>query len=230
LYFKVLGSYKIEAKMSISTQLKQAERYALRLAIFQDGLWDVTLGLIFVLLSLYPVLRRLLGPALNLLAFLIEMGVVIAAVSLLRSRLTAPRLGLIRMGASQKSRLRSVRLAGAGLMVFTGLIFALASIGRLREPAWSGLPAWLATFDMDILFATLIIMFFSLMGIVFGLGRLYLYGWLVGLGNLASTVLEVTCGMLFLYPLALTATLIVLIGITQLVGFLRRYPQRLAEG
>jgi hypothetical protein len=216
--------------MSINSKIQRADQRILRLAMFQDGLWDVMLGLTFVLLSLYPVLRRALGPSLNLLAFAIELAAVIGGISLLRQRLTASRLGQVRLGASQRARLRHIRLTGAGLMLFTAFVFTLASLGRLGTPIPAEAAGWLAAFEMDILFAALIILFFSLMGVVLGLGRLYLYGWLLGLGNLASTVLAVTRGIAFLYPLALAGALIVLIGLTCLTGFLHSYPEQLGQG
>ena len=59
---------------------KNAERKIFRLAIFQDGIWDMQIGGMIMLFSFYPVTRRLLGVGwnafliLSLLAILLIIG------------------------------------------------------------------------------------------------------------------------------------------------------------
>ena len=67
---------------------------------------------------------------------------------------------------------------------------------------------------------------FSTMGYLFGVTRLYFYGWMLGLANLASIYMEHNAGWAFLIPLAIAAGIILLIGFVLLVRFLRKYPLR----
>jgi hypothetical protein len=64
---------------------------------------------------------------------------------------------------------------------------------------------------------------FSLLGYLFGVRRLYLYGWMLGLANLASIYLEHTVGWNVMVPSAIAAGTILLIGVVLLVRFLKRY-------
>ena len=68
---------------------------------------------------------------------------------------------------------------------------------------------------------------FSAMGYLFGVTRLYFYGWLLGLGNLASVYMEHNAGWVFNLPLAFAAAIILLIGFVLLIRFLRKYPRRM---
>ncbi len=67
---------------------------------------------------------------------------------------------------------------------------------------------------------------FSAMGYLFGVTRLYFYGWMLGLAYLASIYMEHNAGWTFQIPLAIAAGIILLIGFVLLVRFLRKYPLR----
>jgi NhaP-type Na+/H+ or K+/H+ antiporter len=67
---------------------------------------------------------------------------------------------------------------------------------------------------------------FSLLGFMFQVRRLHLYGWMLGVANLASVYLEHNAGWNFLLPLAIAAGVILLIGFVRLVRFLQAYPMR----
>ena len=46
---------------------------------------------------------------------------------------------------------------------------------------------------------------FSAMGYLFGVKRLYFYGWMLGLANLASVYMSHKAGWTFMIPMALAA-------------------------
>jgi hypothetical protein len=68
---------------------------------------------------------------------------------------------------------------------------------------------------------------FSAMGYLFGVTRLYFYGWMLGLANLASVYMEHNAGWVFNLPMAIAAGIPLLIGFVLLIRFLRKYPLRL---
>jgi hypothetical protein len=65
---------------------------------------------------------------------------------------------------------------------------------------------------------------FSAMGYLFGVTRLYFYGWLLGLANLASVYMAHNAGWTFHIPSAIVAGIILLTGFVLLVRFIRKYP------
>ena len=67
---------------------------------------------------------------------------------------------------------------------------------------------------------------FSALGYLYGVTRLYFYGWMLGLANLASVYMTHNAGWTVLIPLAMAAGVILLIGFVLLVRFLRKYPVR----
>lgn len=68
-----------------------------------------------------------------------------------------------------------------------------------------------------------VVVVFSLIGYLFGVARLYLYGWLLGVGDLASTALNQARGLPFNLPMVISAGIILAIGVVLLVRFVRKY-------
>jgi hypothetical protein len=209
--------------MSRDNGLKQAQRKVFTLATFEDGWWDIYLGGTLIMMSFYSLLRSLLGPAWNLLLLFGVMGILLAGVYAARKYITLPRTGLVKFGAGQKRTLRRVNAVTIVIVVGSLVLAALLITGAIPEPVWSGAPTWLRDFDVDILFTVIIIGFFSLGAATLGVPRLHPYGWLMGLGNLAATVLEVYHGVKFHYPIAASGSIILVIGVALFARFLHRY-------
>jgi len=210
--------------MSSQLNLKDAERQVLRLATFQDGLWDLFLGAYLLLMSLYPVTRSLLGPALNLVLALLVSLVMVYIVWWAKRRFILPRTGLVRFSPSAKKRIRSLRGLTWVLVILTFAILVLGRLGLFVEPTWQGLPAWASEFDIDAMFALAVVALFALAAHNFGTPRLYLYGWLLGLSMLASAVILVYQGAQFQYPFAIAGVIVLGTGGFVLSRFLRQYP------
>ncbi len=51
--------------MTQTLDMKNAEKQVFRLATFEDGIWEIYLGLFFTMMGFFPITRELLGPALN---------------------------------------------------------------------------------------------------------------------------------------------------------------------
>lgn len=200
---------------------QEARRRVVQLGTFEDGLWDILLGKVFILLGIYPLTRNLLGPVLNLVLFLGILALLIVAVSAARRIFSVPRLGLARLKSSPLTRVTRIAL----LMATFALVLAtLFMAGTAAQPALAGAPTWLGRLSVDIFFSALIIFVFTLFAHFTGVPRLHLYGWLIGLGNLASAALMVYAGHTFNLPLALAGLIIVLTGAGLFLRFVRRYP------
>jgi len=210
--------------MADSLTPRQAQRRITQLVNYEDGLWDILLGLVFLALSVFPVTRALLGPAWNMVLFLALLTALIVALTAVRRGVSTPRLGRARM------RWTPQKAIVIGLLVVTFLATLGLVILTLRFPQrFSGLvtsilPPWAGDLFVDGLMAAVVVVVFSVMGYAFGVARLFLYGWLIGLGNLASTALTLYAGVVFNLPLAVASIVILAIGAVLLARFLRKYP------
>jgi hypothetical protein len=215
--------------MNETPSLSEVQKRTVRLLSYEDGLWDLLLGVVFLLLAIYPITRARLGPAWNLVLFVGLLLLATAIFTALRRRISTPRLGYVRARTTPEKKL--ILATAIALVALTaGLV-----IVTLVNPAWLGGPApavalsnvW--SYQVEILVLLALIVLFSLMAHRFGVPRLYLYGWLLGGANLASVILYRGAPEGFNWPLAMAAGIILLIGATLLVRMLRRYPVREAE-
>ena len=197
--------------MSEMIDLRDVERRAWTL-YYQDGLWDIFFGLLF------------LGGGLRVLTDNLWFYLLVAAgilVFILGKRwITLPRLGQIQFSAQRKARTAVVRIVALGAMIVTAVIFILIVTGS----DLSGLP-------LNWLFVIMVPSVFLLMATMMDFTRLYGYAVLVAVftvlgefvGNPAAAWAQIIAGLV---PLA--------VGIVLLARFLRRYPvvdeAALAEG
>jgi hypothetical protein len=209
--------------MSQNAELRHAQQRTIRLLNYEDGLWDILLGLVFMLLALYPITRALLGPAWNMGFFLAALALLIVLYTVARRAIAGPRMGIVK-----PRRTPALKIALAVIAILVVLTLGLVLL-TLFSPSW--LPGteggtartWLSRYWVDIIALFFIAGVFSMMGYLFGVGRLYLYGWLVGIGNLASTALYSGWGA-FNLPLGIASGIIIITGACLLARFLRRYP------
>lgn len=209
--------------MSEITNLRQAQRRISQLAVFEDGLWDLLLGSIFLFLAVYPVTRELLGPALNLGLFLSLLAVLVAAHFVLRRLVSEPRIGYAR--SRRTAKLRILVIITAALVLITFGLVLVTFFGPGTEPVASAPPDTPAERGYLVEFITLLVLglLFSALGFMFGVKRLYVYGWLLGIANLLSIYMVHNTGWVFLLPLAIASAIILSIGVILLVRFLGKY-------
>ncbi len=212
--------------MSKTTDLRQIQQRTSQLMNFEDGLWDLLLGSIFMFLAIYPVTRELLGPVWNLVLFLIVLALLVVAQLLLRRFVSGPRIGYAEPRRSPKLRLVLIFTIVMVLLTF-GLV--LVTLLSPRPDSSSSVPAEASTGRSYLVeLITLLVLggLFSFLGYLYGVTRLYFYGWMLGLANLASIYMVHNAGWTILIPLAIAAGIILLIGFVLLVRFLRKYPRR----
>jgi uncharacterized membrane protein YjjB (DUF3815 family) len=98
----------------------------------------------------------------------------------------------------------------------------------LREPIFNGFNGaieWIYPLDIVHTAAGIFIFaIFSLIGYANDYPRLYLYGFLFGLGYVVSTVLQDMTGNPLYWPYALAGAIAALIGVILFIRFLRDYP------
>jgi hypothetical protein len=197
--------------MPDTNNLQAVERRAWTL-YFQDGLWDIFLGLLF----LGGGLRALTGS----LWFYLLVAAGILVFILGKRWLTLPRLGQIKFGPQRKARTNVVRIVVLGVMIITAVIYLLATIwGDMR-----GIPVgWLFVFMVPGVFL--------LMAYMMDFKRLYLYSVLVALFVVAGEFIGDPTAA---WAQIMAGVIPLLVGLLLLVRFLRRYPavdeETLAQG
>jgi hypothetical protein len=215
--------------MSEITDLHQVQKRIYQMMNFEDGLWDLLLGTIFMFLAIYPITRELLGPEWNLVLFL--GGLVLLAVGQLALRyfISLPRIGYVRPRPSPKLRLLAIFTVIMVLLTFILLMVTFLGPGSEAAPSATVETSTERGYTVELITVLVIGGLFSAMGYFFGVSRLYFYGWLIGFANLASVYMTHNAGWSFNIPLAVVAGMILLIGFVLLSRFIRKYPIRTQE-
>ena len=215
--------------MSDVPTLSDVQKRTARLLSYEDGLWDLLLGTIFMLLAIYPITREWLGPEWNLALFVGFLLLATGIFFLLRRGVSAPRLGFVRARWTPASKgILAVTLALVALTV--GLVIVtLVSPASSAGPAPAVSLSKVRSYLVEILALLVQVGLFSAIGYVFGVPRLFLYGWLLGGAYLISVILYRGAPAAFNWPLAIAAGVILLIGAHLLVRMLRKYPIQDAE-
>jgi hypothetical protein len=210
--------------MSEPYDLRQIQQRTFQLMSFEDGLWDLLLGITFMFLAIYPVTRELLGPVWNLVLFLSLLALMVVGQLVVRHLVSEPRIGYVRPRRSPKLRLLGIITVVMVLITFGLVVLTLLGAGPASTPAVPAGASAGRSYTVELI--TLLVMggLFSAMGYLFGVTRMYFYGWMLGLAYLASVYMEHNAGWTFLIPMAIAAGIILLIGFVRLVRFLRKYP------
>jgi hypothetical protein len=173
------------------------------LSYFQDGLWDILLGLfpIFWGIGLLTDTAGLSG------VWFVPAYWIIWA---LKKRITHPRIGQAKVPQTRKT---SVRLLIAGTITFVIAIAAFMSI-QLFDSA-NGLDGYFM-----FIFGAIIAIMASLIAYWWRVSRWYAYAALLLAGAASLQWLDTPLAWSFIVP----GAIIVLSGVYMLIRFLRRYP------
>jgi hypothetical protein len=207
--------------MTAEINLKEVERRAWR-SFFQDGLWDIYLGLLLLAMGVSAWLSdqdisEVTHFAIYIPLLLLSMVVLWAG----KRFITVPRMGRVKTGPKGKARKRKARVL-LFFSVVVGLALFLVALAAYNHPAgWASLIEYLlpAVWALNML-------------IVFGLGayflefnRLYLHGVLYALAVPVDFLVgELTGVRLGAIAFIVPALVILLVGGVVFFRFLRDYP------
>ena len=206
--------------MNAQIDLKQTERNSFKLATYADGLNDISLGLVMILMGIYPLTRELLGVNGNIIFSLGVLVVIFIGQFSLRARLAPSRIGLVMFGERIQKRIKTALLVGIILFFLTVGTWYLSSQGYFLPT-----PTWLGSYGFDILIALVVLGIFSVMAYTLELTRFYLYGLLLGATFPLQTLLPVYQGI----PYFVSGAIMIGIGAVLLARFLREYPAVAAD-
>ncbi len=197
--------------------LKNLERATFRKS-YEDGLFDVFLGLVLALTAVSAVIDRLdLSDGASLVVTVALYGSVTGGMIWLRHRVVRPRLGTFKPGPARMRRIRATRLVLAASVALGLFAAALSALG---EPP-AGITGWLPF----ILLANSLIVF-GLMAYFLDVPRFFLYGFLFPVPFIARIWLGPLDPAEALLAFGAPTAIIVGIGLHKLARFLRDYPVR----
>jgi hypothetical protein len=206
--------------MSTKINLKELELKAWK-SVFQDGLWDIYLGLLLLAMAVWALLSDVgFSESLGMAIFI---GLEVLAMLVLwagKKIITVPRMGRVKFGPKRKAKLTWVRgvlllsvLVGAGVFVA-----GLAMRGNLFEQlnaAFFFPAAWMVN----------AMVVFSLGAYFLDFSRLYLIGVMyalpVPLDILFRKFVDIDLSFI---AFGVPAMVILIVGSVMLVRFLRDYP------
>jgi len=201
--------------------LKEIERKAWR-STFQDGLWDIYLGLILFSMALSNLLAETSLD--DVKRYMIYIGLLILSWAVLwagKRFITVPRMGRVKFGPLGESRRKKTRLV-LFISVAFGVVAFLVTGAVARGEFGQGLP-WKVI--IPIVYALNMLIVFGLGAYFLDFPRLYLIAVLFALSlpaeMLANTYLHV--GIAF-YAFAVPALIIVAMGLFYFVKFVRENP------
>lgn len=204
--------------MVTNINLKELERRAFR-STFQDGLWDIFIGLLFTQFAIAPFLSEWgLGDFWSSAVLFPIYMIVLAAVMLLKKYVVAPRLGKVQFSKKRKSKLRIS-------ILMTNIILAIGIIAALFFVNLSNLNIqWLfpATFSLILLIG------FSVAAYFLDLTRFYIYGALNSLAVVVGELLYHFAGAVhhgFPVTFGVTSSIMIIVGGVLYAKFIRKYPK-----
>lgn len=208
--------------MSKGDELKALERKAYR-STFDDGIWDLFMGLIILSMGLSTFIGTILNlpegwdtiiPVLilNIIAFLIfYLG---------KKFITIPRMGFVKFGPKRKVKQLKLKIFLLFMFLVNIILLFIPLTGVLRniqiQPLMLTLLLGLGAFTLPFCFVAYYLEF----------TRLYFYAFLAGIGLFLTEMLNpiVSSPLDTILSFGITGGAIVIIGLYYFIRFLKKYP------
>jgi len=207
--------------MNSLPDLKKMEKQMYR-SVFQDGIYDITWGLLMLALAFNPLFFRL-GVSRNLL-FVSELVLAGAWLIVGKRFITLPRMGIVKPSARRQQTARRVMIAG--IILFLILLFLiLVKTTGLFSITGDSFPT------APLLFSLFFLIVFTTLALVMSYYTLFVAGLLFALSIPVSELLYPVLGepLDTLLPFGVSALIILGIGCFRLVRFIGQYPKTSPE-
>lgn len=189
--------------------LKEIQR-KVYMSFFQDGLWDILLGLFMLGWGLAILTDLAFLPGVTFIGLYFAVWGV-------KKRLTYPRIGYARFSATSRRRITAkFTIGGVAVLLVGVMVAALWGIGAR--------PQWLADY-FPLIFNGMLAAIVCFIAYWARVNRFYLYAALVFLG----AVFHLWLGVRWEFGFIGAGGIIVLIGLVILITFLRKYPRMVEE-
>ncbi len=201
--------------------LKAIERRAFR-STFQDGLWDIYLGL---LLLLFGIALSLLEFGMSVeWIFVITIALCILSMGIFfggKKLITVPRIGRVKFSQARKARTRKMTLLLVASFLLGVVLFIAGILGDKVQFGWNTPIPFPA-----LVFSAICLVAFSSGAFLLDNIRFYLYGIFYALPFPMVIILDSYTDMpgLWLLAYGLPSVIMLLIGGYLFYSFLRDYP------
>jgi len=199
-----------------SVNLKEVEKRAFR-SMFQDGLWDIFLGILLLNLSIFPWLTEEYMSPLSIVIVSLTITIfVFIGLYLGKRYLTIPRIGILRAGSERKNKLRKLHIVLiVSVIGITALLFMIRYLNQFSQ-----IPIPFLVFSVQA------IIVFSIGAYFLSYDRLYLYGIFFAFPLPAGYALaKAEYSVLKLISITvIPGFIMVIIGTVCLIRFLLNYP------
>ena len=189
--------------------LKEIQR-KVYMSLFQDGLWDIFLGLFILGWGLAILTEAVYLPGVTFIGiYFVIWGV--------KKWLTYPRIGYVRFSATSRRRITArFLILGVGVLLVGVMAAVVWGIGTR--------PQWLADY-FPLIFNGILAAIVCFVAYWARVNRFYLYAALIFLG----AVFHLWLGIRWEFGFIGAGGIIVLIGLVILIIFLRKYPKMVEE-
>jgi len=203
--------------------LKELERKAWR-SVFQDGLWDIYLGLLLLDMAILTLVSGSDAPVSKPWGYGIYIALLVLSMAILwagKKLITMPRMGRVKFGPKGQARRKKARLVLAFSVIVGLVMFVIAWLAIRGE--WSqGLPIAII---FPAVWAVNMLVVFSLGAYFLEFERLYLVGVMYALPVPVDILLDELAGIkLGFIAFAVPAAVILIMGLVVFIRFLRDYP------
>ena len=206
--------------MSTKINLKELERKAWT-SYFQDGLWDIYLGLLLLAMAVWALLSDVGFSESWGMAIYIGLEVLAILVLLAgKKMITVPRMGRVKFGPRRKAKLNWVRVVlFISILVGAGVFVAGLAV-RSDRPEWLN-----ASFFLPAAWVVNAIVVFSLGAYFLDFSRLYLIGVMYALAVPLDIVFRKLADIdLSFIAFGVPAMVILITGLGVFIRFLHDYP------
>ncbi len=195
--------------MIADINLKEIQR-KVYMSFFQDGLWDIFLGLFLLGWGLAILTDIAYLPGITFIGLYFSIWGV-------KKRLTYPRIGYARFSETSRRKISArVLILGVVVLLVGVMVAVLWGIDRR--------PQWLADY-FPLIFNGILAAVVCVVAYWARINRFYLYAALIFLGG----VFNLWLGVRWEFGFIGAGCVIVLIGVVVLIIFLRKYP-KMVEG
>ncbi|MFQ5820764.1 MAG: hypothetical protein ACE5I5_12305 [Candidatus Heimdallarchaeota archaeon] len=204
--------------MSNKINLKELEKKAYQ-SMFEDGLWDIFLGLMFLGGVINPILAELGIP--RPIDTIITALVAVLIFYFGKKRITIPRVGRVKFGPKRQKARKKLRIAVIFFVIVTWTVFLLVMTRAVKirpENTFSRILIF------DLLFITVPI---GVIAYFLDFDRLYVYAVLYGTAYPFAEFLHPIVGTPLdgIIAVGITGGIGVLTGLVYLIRFMRKYPK-----
>ena len=196
--------------------LKELERKTF-LIYYQDGLWDMLLGLTLIAFGIGMALYDLLPRILNSLFGLIIWSIGFVGFLLAKSYLIRPRMGIVKYRSERKMQLKVILIITivCVILTITALILTITDTFNFAKLG----------IGIAVIFGVMPFLIFGSMAYLMNYYRLFIHAGIFSVAIFLNEILsQFGYGLIGNICFGSGGLIILVIGIVYLVKFLKKYP------